>query len=207
MSANLNEKKVGGLLAYCEYLAGKGYATKAQVDPWRTAIQKVFSTVEGEGFESLDLTGVDIPEYLDRFQKLAGAEYKAESITAYRRRIERAVNAHDHYIATGRPPSFRQRQTKSEMKGSAATSGPEGGGSIVRLESKAAAPEGAKASAAGMMEFPFPLKGGRVAKLHLPLRLASEDVDRLSAFLRTLQDQHVEHKQLMERTGEGSQAA
>jgi hypothetical protein len=205
MGADLHEKSVGGMLAYCEYLAAKGYASKAQIDPWRTAIQKVFSTVEGDGFESLDLTGVDLAEYLDRFQKLAGADYKAESITTYHRRIERAINAHDHYLATGKPPSFRQRSAKGESKGQAPA--PKSEGSVVGLDAKAPALEAPKAPAAGLMEFPFPLKGGKIAKLHLPTRLAADDVNRLSAFLRALQDEQEEQRQLMRRTGQEAKAA
>ena len=201
MTADLNSKSVEGLIGFCDYLSSKGYAGKGQVDPWKTAIHKVFSAVEGEGYESFDLTGLDLDEYLDRFQKLAGAQYKAESITAYKRRIERAVAAHDHYIETGRPPSFRQRTAKEP------TQRKESAGSVVDLPQTDRTSSGAKAPAAGLMEFPFPLKDGQLAKLHLPMRLAAEDVDRLSAFLRTLQDTHVEQRQISERAGQESQAA
>ena len=115
---NLNSRTPGGTLAYCDYLIGKGYATAAQVNPWKTAIQKGFETVEGEDWTSLDLVNIDLDEYLGRFRTLAGAQYKAESITAYARRIRNALDAQEHYIATGRPPTFRQGTKRSKSEGS-----------------------------------------------------------------------------------------
>src|SRR5690349_20737294 len=106
--AELSDKTPASTLAYCDYLMDTGYATAAQINPWKTAIQKVFETVEGEGWESLDISTIDLDEYGTRFQTLAGAQYKAESITAYKRRVANAIEAHDHYLSTGRPPTFRQ---------------------------------------------------------------------------------------------------
>lgn len=191
-TADLNSKTVGGTLAYCEWLMAKGYATAAQVNPWRTAIQKVFSTVEGESWESLDLSAADLEEYMSRFQTLAGTQYKAESIAAYKRRVQNAIDAHDHYLQTGRPPNFRQGAHK-ERKDAA----PAGKASGATLEAvgdasrvKPVAPED------GLMDFPFPLKGGHIAVLRLPQRITSDDANRLGAFLRTLQDDSEERRQL-----------
>jgi hypothetical protein len=202
VTADLNTRTVGGLLAYCEWLITKGYATTAQVNPWRTAIHKVFDTVESEDWQSLDLSAIDLDEYLSRFQTLAGAQYKAESIATYGRRIRNAVEAQEHYLTTGRPPMFRQsaKRTGAEDKGTASK------GSVVKLQSKASSTANGSA-ASSLIEFPFPLKNGRMAILRLPARLHSEDVNRLSGFLRTLQDDAGEQRQLSEQTGEDSEAA
>jgi hypothetical protein len=207
-TSDLNSRTVAGLLAYCEWLTAKGYATSAQVNPWRTATQKVFETVEGEGWESLDLTTIDLDEYLARFQTLAGAQYKAESITAYKRRIRNAMDAHEHYLANGRPPTFRQgaRRAKAEERGSVET---DQDGSVVPLESKTQPQSkvGGGSSSGGMIDFPWPLKGGRMALLRIPARLHSDDVNRMSAFLRTLQDDQAEQRQIPRHTGADSKAA
>jgi len=196
---DLNSKTPAGTLAYCEYLMSKGYATSAQVNPWRTAIQKVFETVEGEGWESLDLTSMNLDEYLSRFQTLAGAQYKAESITAYKRRIRNALDAHEHYLSTGRPPTFRQggkRRPPEEVGG---------GSQVVSIDAKAnpaGAPPAASRGGSSMTEFPYPLGDGRMVTLKLPSRLKSDDVTRLCAFIRTLQDDSPEPRQIPEQTGE-----
>lgn len=198
--SDLNDRTPGGVIAYSEYLADKGYATSAQVDPWRTAIQKVFSLVEGEAWESLDLTTIDLDEYVARFQTLAGAQYKAESVTAYKRRIRNAIDAHEHYLSTGRPPTFRQRATKkAEPKASE-------GATVSKLEVKdsATAPQVPVTGqpATGMTEFPYPLGDGRMISLRLPSRLKSDDVNRICAFIRTLQDDAPEQRQIPRRVAE-----
>jgi len=179
----------------------KGYATAAQVNPWKTAIQKMFETVEGDGWESLDLDTINLDEYGSRFQTLAGAAYKAESIAAYKRRVHNAIQAHEHYRSTGRPPNFRQgaKRSKPEERDAPAK--------VVPMEPKAnAGSPAAAAPAGGMMTFPFPLGDGRIASLTVPPRMKPDDVNRLAAFLRTLQDDS-EQRQIPRRTGGDQQAA
>jgi hypothetical protein len=199
--AELNDRTPAGVLAFCDYLMNKGYATAAQINPWKTAIQKMFETVEGDGWESLDLDSIDLDEYGSRFQTLAGAAYKAESITAYKRRVYNAIQAHEHYRSTGRPPTFRQgaKRSKPEEKDTPAK--------VVSMEPKAnAGSPAATAPTGGMMTFPFPLGDGRIASLTVPPRMKPDDVNRLAAFLRTLQDDS-EQRQIPRRTGEDQQAA
>ncbi len=198
--AELQRRTVGGLLAYCEYLMTKGYASSAQISPWRTAIQKVFEAVEGERFVSLDLSSIDIDEYMQRFQTLAGGMYKSESITAYKRRVQNAIEAHEHYLSTGRPPTFRQggkRMPKDDAaKNQAATPEP-----------TVPAAHSASTDTNGLIDYPFILKDGRMVVLRMPPRLTSDDVNRLSGFLRMLQDDPQEQRQLPSRTSDQSEAA
>jgi hypothetical protein len=199
--AVLTDRTPGGTLAYCDYLTDKGYATAAQINPWRTAVQRVFETVEGEGWESLDLTSIDFDEYLARFQTLAGAQYKAESITAYKRRIRNALDAHEHYLENGRPPTFRQGGKREKSEKVKAEPKP----SLVTTSSSSSSTT--TTPAAGMMDFPYPLGNGEVmATLRLPKRLKSDDVNRLCAFIRTLQDDSPEQRQLPHRTGDDQHA-
>jgi GH24 family phage-related lysozyme (muramidase) len=201
MSGGLTDRTPAGVLAYCDYLMDKGYATASQVNPWKTAIQKVFETVEGEGWESLDIAALDFEEYTSRFRTLAGAAYKAESVSAYARRIRNALDAHDHYLSTGRPPTFRAggKRAKTDEKPGAA-----------KLHAVDATEDNPAPAAvppivptrAGMMTFSFPLGDGQLASLTVPPRMKSDDVNRLSAFLRTLQDDSSEQRQIPRRSGE-----
>lgn len=199
--AGLTDNTPGGTLAYCDYLLAKGYATAAQVNPWRTAIQKVFETVEGEGWEALDLTTVDLDEYLSRFRTLAGAQYKAESISAYKRRIHNALDAHEHYRSTGRPPSFRQNAKRA--KADPADSSP----AVVSQIAPKQTPAPKQQTPNGLHSFTYPLGGGHTAKLELPPRMSSDDVNRLCAFIRTLQDDKPEQRQLPRQAGGEQEAA
>jgi hypothetical protein len=189
----MQDRTVEGLLAYCDWLVDKGYATVAQVDPWRTAARKVFETVEGESYLSLDISGIDLADYLGRFQTLAGSQYKSESIVTYGRRLRNAIDAHEHYLDTGRPPTFRRGGSSPKQDGDAKPKATK----AVRTPQTPAQTTGA--AKAGFVEFPFPLRGGQMAQLKLPTRLDKRDVDRLSAFLRTLQAE--EQAQIPRRTG------
>lgn len=190
---DMSSRTVGGTLAFLDWLADKGYAAAAQTDPWKTAINRVFNTVEGDGFESLDWSTLDLDEMTSRFQKLAGGGYKAESIVAYGRRMRNAFDAHAHYLDTGRPPSFRaggKRQKPTEkVAGTKAPVVP-----IAQRQTPDAQP--------GMVTFPYPLGDGRMISITIPPRLKSDDVNRITAFIRTLQDDSPERKQLPTQTGE-----
>jgi hypothetical protein len=198
---DLNSTKVSGLLAVCDYLTGKNYATTAQVNPWKVAIRKVFGTVEGEGFDDLDLASIDLDEYMTRFQIAAGAQYKAESITSYKRRIVNALDAHRHYLATGRPPTFRagsvRAKAEAKDKGAVVTLGskPNGNGSPTLAP-----------PCPGLHSLTWPLSDGRLVKLELPHRLKEDDVTRLCAVIRSLQDNSPEPKQIPQRAGEAEAA-
>lgn len=199
--SDLNSRTPAGALAYCDYLIAKGYATAAQVNPWRTAIQKVFETVEGDSWETLDLTTIDLDEYTTRFRTLAGAAYKAESVTAYARRVRNALDAQDHFISTGRPPTFRQRGPKPKA---------EADNAVVKMEPKKSDPVPSApnaAPAAGMTDFPYPLGDGRMVTLRLPSRLKSDDVNRICTFIRSLQDDAPGPRQLPRQTGDDEQRA
>ncbi len=193
MGAVMQDRTVEGLLAYCDWLIDKGYATVAQADPWRTAIKKVFETVEGEQYASLDISGIDLADYLARFQTLAGSQYKSESIVTYGRRLRNAMDAHEHYLSTGRPPTFRRGGSSPKQAGDAKPK------ATKTLAAQAPA-QTTSLVGPGFVDFPFPLRGGQMAQLRLPTRLDKGDVDRLCAFLRTLQAE--EQPQIPRRTGE-----
>lgn len=202
---DINSRTPGGTLAYCEYLVSKGYAGPSQVNPWKSALRNVFETVEGSGWESLDLSSVDLSEYLARFQTLAGAKYKAESIVTYGRRVQNAIDAHEHYLAAGRPPSFRKGGSRREKKDDT----PKHSGEVVSIDQRerSATTTTPAPAASDLIDFPFPLKNGRMAIMRLPARLSGDDVNRLSGFLRTLQDDAAEQRQIPRQTGESSEAA
>src|SRR3954463_6226980 len=111
MSEQLNPGHLAGqsqalrdVLAHCEYLVTKGYAPASQINNWKVALRNVFETVDGEGYESVDLGSLDLEEYLGRFQTLAlsGQKYKAESITTYKNRVRKAVEAYRYFLENGK---------------------------------------------------------------------------------------------------------
>lgn len=193
---DINTKSVAGTLLFCDWLIDKGYGTPSQVNPWKIALKQVFETVEGEDYESFTWDNVDLDEYLERFQRIAGAKYKTESIVAYGRRVRNAFDAHQHYLETGRPPASKPvvRRKKADK--------PVEPASVTPIDTKR---QTVMEPSPEMVTFPYPLDDGRMVSLTIPPRLKSSDVDRLCAFIRTLQDNNPECKQLP--PGEQAQVA
>lgn len=201
--AEINDNTVDGLLAYCDWLVDKGYGSSSQIEPWKTAVKKVFYTVEGEDYGALNLDSLDVEDLVRRFRVLAASQYKAESITTYGSRLNNALEAHAYFREHGRPPTFRQmtKRTNGEQDQEARSK-----------KSKAAKPKTTPASTTTspgvgpeFFDLEYPLESGRMALLRLPKRMSKTDVDRLSTVLRTLQGE--EQRQLPKNTGEDALAA
>jgi hypothetical protein len=189
LTHNINSTTVGGTFEFFKWMVRGGYGTEAQVTPWRVAMKMVFSTVEGtEDYEPFDWSTVDLDEYMDRFQKLAGAKYKSESIVAYGRRVRNGIDAHKHYLETGRAPTSKPATSRKKKDTQpAAASGGNGNSDNVTPITAAASAGG---NQPGMVSFPYPLSDGNMATLVLPRRLAAEDVTRLTTFIRTLEEEN-----------------
>src|SRR5947209_6954221 len=143
---DMNNRTIGGTIAFCDWMIDKSYGTTSQVNPWKIALKQVFGTVDGEGFEEIEWSALDLDEYLQRFQRRAGQEYKTDSITAYGRRVRRAIEAHTHYLETGKAPTSRPVAKRQKAEKPAADT------PVVRIDSKRPAAE-----RPGMVTFPYPL--------------------------------------------------
>ena len=181
-SAAIASGTVEGLLAFCDYLIDKGYASSAAVNPWKSAVRQVFQTLEGEMFGSTDIRGLDVDEAIDRFATRRRGDLKAESVDAYRARLRRALDAYLGYLAHGRPPQLRHGASRRPKAGTKETTLPR-----VRSEGQAAAhAEPITAPAQILVDYPFPLQSGQMAELRLPRKLEKLDAERIAAFVRTL---------------------
>lgn len=178
--ANGNAK---GLLAFMDFMIEKGYGSAGAITPWKSAAKQIFSTVEGEGFEGLDVRELDIDEYVDRFENRSIGKYSAESLKAYRQRFRKAVEAYKSYLGdpNWRPDLKRAARPKKAEgpKGRTATKSPAPSADALDQVPLSRSPS--------LIAYPFPLKDGQMAQLHLPASgLDAGDADRLTAFLRSL---------------------
>jgi hypothetical protein len=170
---------VDGLLAFCDWLVDKRYASSAAVGPWKSAATRVFAAVEGEeSYGAFEVTGLDLDEYMRRFENaVRGGSLKAESIAAYRARVRRALDAYEQFLEDGRPPQLRQGRPRRQRTSQ------NGGDETAREPARGEAPA---PSAASLVDYPFPLTSGEMAYLRLPKRLTKGDAERLGTFVRTL---------------------
>lgn len=175
----------GGLLAFMDFMIDKGYGSAGAISPWKSAAKQVFSTVEGDDFENVDVRSLDIDEYMDRFQNRTIGKYSAESLRAYRQRFRKAVEAYRAYLAD---PNWRPslKRTARPKKGGADSS-KRSKATTTPSPDQAATSPAPSAPAASLIAYPFPLKSGQMAQLHLPAQgLDRDDADRLTHFLRAL---------------------
>lgn len=191
MSAGISERTVAGLMAYCDWLKEKGYQGASATDSWKSAVKKVFETVEPESFEAIEVDKVDLDEQIERFQTLAGSKYRAETITVYKRRIQNAIEAQAYYIEHRKPPSFKRGTPRPAEALSPDKKKPKATRRLKAVEQQ---------STDDMWDFEYPLSSGVMVEMRLPKRMSKADVDRLSAVLRTLQTE--EQAQLPASTGE-----
>lgn len=183
-STDIATGNVRGLLAFLDFIAEKGYVKPATITPWKSAARQIFEKVEGEGYEDADARSFDIDEYLTRFENRSMGMYSADSLRAYRSRFRRAVEAYRSYLAD---PNWRPAmgRTARSLQGE---NGPRGR-AAPRLQAKHSTSPPSPPSVAPsptMIAYPFPLKSGQMAQLHLPTDLESEDAERLIHFIRAL---------------------
>jgi hypothetical protein len=199
-SVPLTNTTVEATTAFCEYLAAKGYASTTQVEPWKTAIKRVFETVEGPGYESVDWSSVDLDEYLDRFRTLAQSRttWKVESIVTYGRRVRNALDAHRQFIETGRPPAFKKSGGSGRKTEASAKSTTPASNQTRRDEPAVPQLHGGVSN----LELTYPLGPGRFIKVEYPQNLRKQEIDRFIKVMQTLEEQ----AQIPMHTGEAQAA-
>ena len=155
------------------------------ISPWKSAAKQVFSTMEGDDFEAVDVRTFDVDEYMGRFENRSIGKYSSDSLRAYRQRFKKAVEAYRAYLAdpNWRPPAPRRSQRSQKANGDSAKRPKPGARTTpdVPMDIPSASPSTA------LIAYPFPLKNGQMAQLHLPAQgLDKEDADRLTHFIRAL---------------------
>jgi hypothetical protein len=173
-----------GLLAFMDFMIDKGYGSSGAISPWKSAAKQVFSTVEGEDFEGLDVRTFDIDEYMERFQNRSIGKYSAESLRAYRQRFRKAVEAYRSYLAD---PNWRPALRRTPRPKKAEEQPTERSKPLGVVAKNPEAPLSAASPSAALIAYPFPLENGQMAQLHLPAQgLDRADAERLTHFIRAL---------------------
>jgi len=166
------------LIGHWNWAAKKGLMNSNTAAGLRAACGQVLSVEDG--WEALDVRGLDIAELCKRFQNKRTKDFKPKSLEAYKRRFAQAVQLFLDYAKdpSAWKPAFQERSSRkekgasSDMNGEAPSSGSER--------------STAQPVSSGLVEYPFPLREGRLAYLKLPIDLKIAEVKRLTAYLNTL---------------------
>jgi hypothetical protein len=183
---NISLGSASGAIEFVDWLVDKGYATSSAVSPWRSAMRQVFTAIEGDDLDDVDVRKLDIDEYFDRFENMAGTNYKVESLGSYRSRFRKAIEAYRGYLDNKRTPTFRASARRNSPSVAPKSSGKPSAGTGAGKGTAEGSERHADSSPAGLVEYPFPLEAGGMARLRLPARLNRSDAERLGAFIQTL---------------------
>lgn len=170
---------------------------KAFVEHWNWAVEKGLmnkNTAAGlhaacrqvlnieDGWEELDVSQIDVETFLTRFQNLKGKKFRPKSLDQYKRRFRQALNLYLQYVhdPSGWKPKNSDRPAPRKGNGNGDAE-PELRAAVAPKIITTPIP-----AEAGLVDYPYPLREGRIARLRLPSDLKMIEVRRLTAFMSTL---------------------
>jgi len=146
----------------------------------RAACAQVLSALDN--WQTVDIRLIDAEDTYRRFENKRARDFKPETLDTYRRRFSQAVRLFLQWAEDPKSWKSPVRERKTRSQGAR------------EVEANASSSERRLSAGAietppprmGLMDYPFPLPGNRVAMLRLPGDLTLAEVQRLTAFLTTL---------------------
>jgi len=180
----VGNKKISGLNAYLDSLVKKGRAKSSVVIPLKTAVHQIFETVEKDNWEDVDVSDIDLDDYMIRFKNLALDRYNERSYGSYKARASRALTWYNNFLQN---PGWTPQIRKSPTQNKKLPNGPQPQKKDTNLIMRVSEPSTkGNTQSKDLISFPFPMADGSLASLCLPKRLSKEDADRLSQFISSL---------------------
>jgi len=169
------------LVAFWKWAAEKGRMKANTAGALRAACTQVLGVLDN--WETLDVRGIDVGDATRRFVNKRNTGFTPESLEAYKRRFAQAVKLFLEYADNPSGWKFNSREAtpKRERKINGTT--PEATATPAPAADRAATPSSVMS---GLVEYPFPLREGRLAYLRLPMDLKMAEVKRLVSYLNTL---------------------
>ncbi len=130
-----------------------------------------------EDWQTRDISQIDVEETVQRFQNLRKKDFQPRSLEVYKARFRRAVASYLKYLdnPSSWKPGTRERAGVSKN-----------GGMIKQPRVGKESPVPSNGNLDTLIDYPFPLKGGQIARLWLPRDLEPTDAKRLASFISTL---------------------
>jgi hypothetical protein len=169
------------LIDFWSWAAEKGVMNKNTAAGLRSACIQVLGVADDPA--QVDIAGLDVEDFLNRFQNLRKQRFKPQVLEAYKRRFRNAVKSYKEYlenpgtwksVSQDRSGGTDRRQRASNA--SAPSTGTSDGSDRSRVS----------IASAGVEEYRFPLRPGVMARLILPVDISHVEVGRLKAFIDML---------------------
>jgi hypothetical protein len=175
------EKTGRALVDHWQWAGSKGLMNSTTARLIRNACQQVHSAQEE--WENLDVESIDPEEIFRRFQNLHGRNLTPDSLRDYRRRFVQGVQMFLDYV---RDPSNWKSKTDRPRRpevGDEKKPKNEGGRQKLHAKQPQKLPRGDEET---LMDYPFPIRTGIIARLHLPGDLTCAEAKRLANFFSSL---------------------
>jgi hypothetical protein len=171
------------LVEFWTRVAQQGLMKPNTANSYKSACVQILG-IDAE-WEQYDVKTLDVEELFRRFENKRHSEFTPQSLEVYKRRLSIAIRSFLEYSnnPSGWKPGVRKRNKRAENPVVARTSTspqiPESA-----LQTLAEAPR--QIESTQLIDYPFPLRGNRMARLSLPADLCKADVRRLCAFITAL---------------------
>lgn len=167
------------LIEHWNYAADKGLMNRNSAYSYRSACSKVLSVIDG--WESVDITAIDVDETITRFKNLQARNYKPKSLEVYAARFRKAVDSYLKFVSDPGSWKPKSRQvSNSNHEGTASSKSP-----ATQNNTEVSASQAVSVNR-GLIDYPFPLRDGITVRLQLPRDITISEVKRLQAFMSTL---------------------
>lgn len=165
------------------WVSSKGLMNDNTAKSFSAAVRQVISI--DENWETLDVSGINVDDLLQRFRNVRSKDFKPDSLNVYGRRFKQALDLFLQYIRDPAGWKFNGRQITYSRKPKAEKSDKQQQNSQ-SSESVDEVTFPQLANLVSLIEYPFPLRDNCVVRLKLPPDLKIAEVERLSAFVRAL---------------------
>jgi hypothetical protein len=175
------EKTGRALVDHWQWAGSKGLMNTTTARLIRNACQQVLSAQEG--WEDLDIETLDADQTFRCFQNLSGRNLTPKSLKDYRRRFTQGVEMFLDYLRD--PPNWKptpERPRRLEIADEKRAKSESARPKFQAKPSQGSVPQNGE----NLMDYPFPIRAGVVARLALPGDLTATEARRLANFISSL---------------------
>ena len=164
---------------FWSWASEKGLMNENTAKSYAAPVRQIISV--SEGWETMDVSTADADDLVRRFKNVRGKDFKPDSLNAYSRRFKQALDLFLKYVRDPASWKFKgytnigrkAKTEKAEKQRDSSENTVEGHVSSVGCSTP-------------MVDYPFPLRDNCIVRLRLPADLKIADVERLTAFMKTL---------------------
>lgn len=189
-----DEWTAADVVAHCGWAADNGYIAKATASAMVTAVRKILEYVRGGEWAAVDVRDFDSDEAFPRFENLSKRDLSGQSMATYEGRFLKALDSYKLHQEDpkGWSSAMQAKSRRTSRSSETEANGSGGGeprktkGATASRSSTAPTVTGARPVSPDLVAYPFPVRQGSIAYLHLPADLRRNEASRLSAFLESL---------------------